>query len=75
MQQANEASCVLLLGGGMIKSVFGDIVCTLTCVQYKDEVFDDSILLQTSHDQKQAAEQKESCLKCSICWEEGLLWV
>lgn len=47
----------------MMKGVVCDIVYIVTCVQYKDEVFDESILLQTSRDQNQARRTKGVKLK------------
>lgn len=55
-----------------MKGVLCDILYVLTCVQYKDEVFDESILLQTSRDQNQAAQQKESSLKWLVLLERGI---
>lgn len=58
--------------GGMIEGVVAEIVYVFTCVQYKDEVSDESILLETSRDQNQAAEQKESSLEWLVLLEGGI---
>ena len=47
----------------MIMGVVCDIAYIFTCVQYKDEVFDEGIMLQIIRDQNQAVEQKEPSLK------------
>lgn len=56
----------------MIKGVVAEIVYVFTCVQYKDEVSDESILLETSRDQNQAAEQKGSSLEWLVLLEGGI---
>lgn len=60
---AGSPSQLCAFVGGMIKGVVAEIVYVFTCVQYKDEVSDESILLETSRDQNQAAEQKGSSLE------------